>query len=69
MYCHIGQRLLIFPDTRGKPIKKATNKIKCLSRGPASIAKAIKGYRQLAKDNGYFEHGNDIKHYKTYIKT
>jgi hypothetical protein len=35
-----------FPDTRGKPNKKATNKIKHF----ICIAKAIKEYTQLAKE-------------------
>jgi hypothetical protein len=63
MYCHLGQRLLIFPILKAEN-KKAINKIKRIFGGPPSIAKAIKEYTQLAKKNGDFEHGNDTRHYK-----
>jgi hypothetical protein len=38
-----------FPNTRDKPNKKATNKIKSLSREAPSIAKTIKKYTQPTK--------------------
>jgi len=58
-----------FLDTRGKTNNKTTNNIKHISRRPLSIAKTIKEYTQPAKKKfGDFEHGNDMKHYKTNIK-
>ncbi len=57
-----------FPNSRDKPNKKATNKIKRLSKVPPSIAKTIKKYTQPTQKKGYFEHGNDTRHYKTDIK-